>query len=179
SARHDQVVRQLFPKFLQLSVYVFTEWSDVSVRAHLDGDRDGTAALPIALCVAPVVEVQISRRTVVASLDVNNVAQVNRRSLGCTGDRHVANFLFTLELAGRIDRKVLPRSFQLAAGRRDIARAQNVWQVSGLEAVRCDALLGVKEKDPLRQDARARHLRSLRDALESLLDDVCEIIHLA
>src|SRR6185295_16999826 len=102
-------------KFLQLSVYVFTEWSDVSVRAHLDGDRDGTGALPIALCVAPVVKVQISRRAVIASLDVDHVAQVNRRPLVRTSDRHVANFLFTLELAGRIDRKVLSRSFQLAA----------------------------------------------------------------
>ena len=59
-------------------------------------------------------------------------------------------------------------------------RARRIfWQVSGLEAVRGDALLGIKEKDPLGQDARARHLRRLRDALEPLLDEIGEVIHLA
>ncbi len=160
-------------------VDVFTELADVSARAHLDGDRDGAAALPVALCVAPVVEVQVSRRAVITALDVHHVAQVNGRTLLRAGDRHVADLLFTLKLAGRVDGKVPSHGFQLTACRRDVARAQNIRQVSGLQAVRGDALLGIKEKDPLGQDARARHLRSLRDAFEPLLDEIGEIIHLA
>ncbi len=178
-ARHDQVVGQLLPEFGQLRVDVLAELADVSVRAHLDGDRDGAAALPVALRVAPLVEVQVSRRAVVAALDVHHVAQVDGRPLLRAADGYVADLLFALKLAGRVDGKVLPHGFQLTAGRRDVARAQDVRQVSGLEAVRGDALLGVEEKDLLGQDARARHLRGLRDALEPLLDDVGEIIHLA
>ena len=132
----------------QRRVDVFSELADVSVRAHLDRDRDGAAALPVALRVAPVVEVQVARRAVIAPLDIHHVAQVNGRTLLRAGDRHVADLLFTLKLAGRVDGKVLPHGFQLTACRRDVARAQDVRQVSGPQAVGGDALLGVKEKDP-------------------------------
>jgi hypothetical protein len=87
--------------------------------------------------------------------------------------------MFTLKLAGRVNGEVPAHGFQFTARRCDVARAQNLRQVSGPQAVRGDALLGIKEKDPLGEDARAGHLRGLRDALERLLDEVGEIIHLA
>src|SRR4030095_14509101 len=126
-----------------------------------------------------IIEVQVSRRAVITALDVHHVAQVNGRTLLRAGDRYLAYVVFTLKLTGRVDGKVPSHSFQLTACWSDVARAQNFRQVPGLQAVRGYALLGIKEKDLLGQNARARYLRSLRDVFEPLLDDIREIIHLA
>src|SRR5581483_514626 len=125
--------------------------------------------LPVTLFVAPIVIVQVSRRAVVTALDVHHVAQVNGRTLVRARDGHVSDLLLTLKLAGRVDGKIPAHGFQFTACWRNVPRAQNLRQVSGLQAIRGDALLGIKEKDALGQDAGARHLRSLRNTLESLL----------
>ena len=98
-ARHDQVFRQLRLDLGQRGIDSFTEFTDVFTRAHLNCDRDGAGALPIALCVARFVKVEKAWRAVITARDVHQVSQINGRAQVRLGHGHIANLFFTLEFA--------------------------------------------------------------------------------
>ena len=135
--------------------------------------------MPLAPRVAPVVEVEEPSRALVASYDVDHVAQIDRRT-GC-GRRHgdVADLLLVRELARRVHRDVLAGRFQASAADGDVSCAQHVGEAIRLYPVGREPLLRVVEKHLLRTQSRPIDLRDRRDRLDPLRDLIREVVQLA
>ncbi len=130
-ARDDQVIGQILLDGRELGIDASAKGIDLLAILHLHGQGYGAAAAPVALLVGPGEVVQIFRRALVAAGDIYQVAQVDRalrRRLG-RADDHIADLLRIGEFSRRINQDALRADFELAAGKRDVARAQNVLQV--------------------------------------------------
>jgi hypothetical protein len=177
-ARHHQVFGQALLNIGERRVNSRAEFVDLFTRTHLREERDGARAMPLSFGVAPVVIVQEARRIVITAHHIRDVAQVNRRAIG-RGHGYVADFLFALEFAGRVDRQVFAAGFELSAGHGDIACAQDVGQFGSLEAISRQPFLRVVEEDPFVEQPRARDFGNRGERLEGLLDLVGELVEFA
>src|SRR5262245_43258588 len=117
--------------------------------------------MPVALIVAPCVEIQKSCGAVVTAIDLGDISQIHRAAIrpGCNCD--VVELLLILEFAGWIDGNHLLAYSQLASGQRDVASVQNVRKLTALNAVRRQSRLRIEKIDTLIQDAGARNARHL------------------
>ena len=82
------------------------------------------------------------------------------------------------ELPRRVDLDVLRANLQLAAGKSNVARAQNVFQIGGRHPIRGEALLRVIQVNLLRQHALAVNLGHLRSALNGSSHQIGEVVQL-
>src|ERR1041385_2529900 len=120
----------------QCLIDTFAELADLLPRTHLNGKRDCTTAMPIALRVAPVEEVGITHGIFVSTDHVNHVAQIDWRTFSGRANQNVPDLIFTLELTGWVDRDVLAFDVNLPTGCRDIATLQRVFKTARLHTVR-------------------------------------------
>src|SRR5262249_15000932 len=117
-------------------IYSLAETVDLFAAAHLNGQCDGAIPVPVALIVAPCIEVQEPGGAFVASRDLCNVSQIYRRSFGRDRNRNVSEFSFAFELSGGLDRNRLASDTELPARQRDVTRVEDVWELPGLNAIR-------------------------------------------
>ena len=82
------------------------------------------------------------------------------------------------EFSRRINLDVLRANLELAAGKSDIARAQNVLQIRRRLSIRGQPLLRVIQVDLLRQHALAIDLGHFRSALNRSSNQVGEVVQL-
>src|SRR4029079_1383302 len=79
--RVDQVSGHLLPQTIEREINLFAKLRNLFTGSHLDRKRDRATALPVTITVAPVEEVLKTRRTLVTTNHIDEVAHVNHRAV--------------------------------------------------------------------------------------------------
>ncbi len=135
----------------------------------------------MALLVGPGQVVEIPGRALISARDVYQVAKVYR-ALRCgrrSTDDDIADLLWLREFSRGIDLNTLRPHLELPAGQRDVARAEDVFQLGRRHAVSGKALLGVVEVDLFRKHSFAIDLGYFRSTLHGPSHQVGVVIEFA
>ena len=184
-ASDDQIFRQTHLEVGEGGIDSLREAVDLLPRTHLNAEDNGTCPLPAALAVAPRVVAQIPGRAIVSANGIDEIVQIEGRSVRRDAHSDISDFMLAAKFAGRIDRDTLVFKFELAAGHGDIACLKNIGEDLRLEAVGRQALLRIEEINLLGQDTRSNHFGDEGGAVggagrgeQRLLHGVGKIIHL-
>ena len=177
-AGQGQIGRQLRAQFFKLGIDRLAKVTDLLPGPHLNGKRDRLRPAPSAIGPALTVKIQQSGRALVSSAHGHQISEVHAAAVR---RRHedIADFMFALELAGRIHGETLVADVDGSAGQRDVAGAEHLIQRSDVHAVRREAFLRVLEEHPFLNQAGAGHLRHHRQCLQRAGDQVCVVVQLA
>ena len=116
-------------RFFQFFFDVLGEFCDLLRVAHLHGEADGARSLPIPFRVAPGVVVQIASGTLIAAANVDQIAEIDRRTEAGVADDYVADVAGFCEFAGGIDDDIFRAGFERAAGKRDVSRVEDAFEI--------------------------------------------------
>src|SRR5262245_10138078 len=97
--RNNQVLGKLSLDAIKDAIHSLAELVNLFAGAHQHCERDSAIAMPIALIVAPCIEVEEPCRAVVTAVNLGNISQVHRAAVRPASDRDIVEFLLVLELA--------------------------------------------------------------------------------
>src|SRR5882724_10237256 len=89
--RDNEIRRKNLLKLCKFLIDRLTEVRDLLLIAHIDRQRDGTAALPLSSGVLPRVIVQIGGRSLIAGKHLDQVPQINGSSSRGLSDSNFPN----------------------------------------------------------------------------------------
>src|SRR5580704_6976333 len=162
----------------QFPVDRLAEPGDLVLIAHVDGDRNCSAASPMTFGILPRVVVQIVGRAPVAAAYIDQVAQVDRSACPRRRYNDVTDRIGTLELPRRIQGDLPLSRLKNPARRDNIAGLNQLVKIASLQPVGGEPILGEFEINCLLLHPSTLHLRRLGSALHGAGDEVREIIKL-
>src|SRR6185312_1996785 len=105
--RHNQILRQPLFEIIQSRIDRIAELPNDLSGSHLYCERNSAAATPLAALIAPGVEIQVSRWTIISADDVHDVSQVDGGAGGRRGHQNITDVLLAFELAAGVNTDVL------------------------------------------------------------------------
>src|SRR5262249_46994465 len=121
------------------------EFVDLRARSHLNSEGDCAIAMPVTVFVAPGIEIQEPGGTLITPHHLRDVTQIDRSSGSRCSDCDVREFVLALELAGGVNRNGFAPDAQLTSRQRDVSRAENVVQLTGLKTIRGEPRLRIEQ----------------------------------
>src|SRR6266700_2227536 len=121
----DQIRRKDLAELREFLVDGLTERGDLLLVAHVDRERDRTAALPFSLWVPPSVIVQVLCGALVSPADFDKITQIDWCADRRGGHRHIAYRVNAFKLTGRIENYLSLASLERATGSGDVASGKH------------------------------------------------------
>src|SRR6266852_8924778 len=134
--RDDQISRKGLVDLSKFLVDGLAERSDLPLVAHVDRKRDRAATLPLPLRVFPRVVVQVLRGALVAAMDFDKVAKIDRCAGRRSGHSYITYCVDIFELAGGVENDLLLSSLERAARGNDVASTKHISKRRWLQSVR-------------------------------------------
>src|SRR5882757_8072367 len=176
--RDDEIRGKNLLKLGKFLIDRLTKLCDLLLIAHVDRQRDCTAALPFSSWVLPSVIVQIGGRSLIAGKNLDQIPQINGSSSRGLGDSDFPNGVSAFELAGRIDDDLSLVGLECASRRNDVARAQDLSESCRLKSVLGESILRIFQVDNLGQQASPLHFRGLWRPLHGSPNQVRKVIEI-
>src|SRR5713226_3238983 len=133
--RDDEIRGKNLFKLCKFLIDRLTEACNLLLIAHVDGQGDCTAALPLSSGILPRVIVQIGGGSLIAGKNLDQIPQINGSSSRGLSDSNFPNCVSAFELAGGIDDDLSLPCLECASRRNDVARAQELSEGCRLKSV--------------------------------------------
>jgi len=124
--RDDQISRKNLVDLSELLVDRLAERGDLPLVAHIDRKRDRAATLPLPLRVFPRVVVQVLRGALVAAMDFDKVAKIDRCAGRRSGHSYITYCVDIFELTGGVENDLLLASLERAARGNNVASTEHI-----------------------------------------------------
>src|SRR6266851_6552007 len=155
--RDDEVRRKNLFQLCKFLIDRLTEVRDLFLIAHVDGQGNRTAALPLCSRVLPSVIVQIGGGSLIAGKNLDQIPQINGSSSRGLSDSNLPNCVSAFELAGGIDDDLSLARLECASRRNNVACAQYLSESCRLKSVFGESVLRIFQVDHLGQQASPLH----------------------